>query len=349
MRTRRKGRSWWVIACGLVAITIASTASASELDVCVHVLETFTSPLNEYNCGSWGNPLTLDPPDAICFVNPLCCTPGVCKVTPVCGIAKVITETIQEGDEHCFKGISAEELWQRWKDRQIAFGVDLLPCAVNLLLCGVPEALLPFVKADIALIDADGNHLPGHLQELLKEIIAPVYDYGNSGFGYTDIQNVKIINHSRNFNTELWLPDGMAAITLGSVVIVNDAYYHQLMDPANAYTLTALRMGRSTPDYASALSVMIHELVHVKQYRVLGQDTFILNYLAKNAPLITDGYGYDAYESEAYHFTADMLELHGGKLCEWTAPEQEALNIEFSLGRDPVECKPYIAWMIPFL
>jgi hypothetical protein len=90
-------------------------------------------------------------------------------------------------------------------------------------------------------------------------------------------------------------------------------------------------------------------MVHVKQYRVLGTDTFLLNYLMKNAPWITDGYGHDAYEREAYHFAADMLELHGGALCERTAAEQNTINAQHDLGREPVACQPYLAWMIPFL
>src|SRR5262249_37398126 len=110
-----------------------------------------------------------------------------------------------------------------------------------------------------------------------------------------------------------------------------------------------LLMGHGTPEYASAVSVMIHELVHVKQFRVLGQDAFLLNYLAKNAPLLTDGYGHDAYEREAYNFTADILELHGGELCARTAGEMEQLNRKYDLGRGPVQCMPYIAWMIPIL
>jgi hypothetical protein len=170
MRTRRKGHGWWVAACGLVALVMASTVSASEVDVCVNVLENITGPVYEYRCG---NALKI-PPDAICAINPLCCTPQVCKVTPACGVARVITDTIaQAGDVHCFKGIGVGDLWQRWRDRQIAFGVEVLTG-------GVAEALLPLVKADINLIAASGNHLPGHLQELLQAILAPVYDHGNT-------------------------------------------------------------------------------------------------------------------------------------------------------------------------
>ena len=66
---------------------------------------------------------------------------------------------------------------------------------------------------------------------MLKEIIAPVYDYGNTGYGHEDIRNIKIINRSRNRNTELWLPSDKAGITLGRIVILKDDVYNQLMDP----------------------------------------------------------------------------------------------------------------------
>jgi hypothetical protein len=303
------------------------------------VLENITGPVYEYRCGN----VFKIPPDPICAINPLCCTPQVCKVTPACGIARVITDTIaQAGNVHCFEGISAGDLWQRWKDRQIAFVADGLTG-------GVAEVLLPLIKAGINSIALGAPHLPKHLQELLKDIITPVYDHGNMGFGHDDIRDIKIIREDRTFNTDLWLPDGKDAITLGSVIIVNDADYRRLMAPANNYTLTELLMGHGTLEYANAVGLMIHELVHVKQYRVLGTDTFILNYLMKNAPLVTSGYGHDAYEREAYNFEADMLELHGGVLCERTAPNQEKKNSAFNLGRDSIECQPYIAWMIPIL
>ena len=168
-----------------------------------------------------------------------------------------------------------------------------------------------------------------------------------------DIRNIKIINQSNNESTKIWLTEDKGAITLGRVIILKDEYYSQLMDPANKLTLSELLIGNLTEEYAFAFTTMIHELVHVKQYRVLGQDTFLLNYVLRFAinsiKLGADGYGNDKYEREAYNYTPDLIQLHGGGLCEKSAEDFDYLNDQFDLGRKPVECKPYIAWMIPFL
>ena len=115
--TGDKTRGWRGAATGLIALMFASTTfPTTEIDVCVNVLIDITSPVNEYRCGD----VLAWPPDPLCGINPLCCTPQVCKVTPVCGLAGVVIEEIvrRAGDVHCFRGISAEQRWQRWKDRQ---------------------------------------------------------------------------------------------------------------------------------------------------------------------------------------------------------------------------------------
>lgn len=341
IKVRRRNRGLFVATYGFIVVLILSTASASEVNICVNVLEDIINPVNEYRCGS----IAKFPPDAVCLINPLCCTPQVCKITPECGLAQTVIKTIaKKGDVHCFKDISGEKLWQRWKEKQIAF---IIPMIVPPIPPGLTEALLPFVKADISIIAQLGNHLPEHLQELLKEIIVPIYDHGNTGFGYEDIHNIKIINESYNFNTKLWVTKG--AITLGPVVILKDNIYEQLMDSANNYSLTELRIGNGTQGFTEALAVIVHELVHVKQYKVLGQDTFIINYVLNNIPRLTKGYGHGPYEKEAYNFEADILELHGGHLCERTSEREKVFNRVFNLGRPPIECKPFIAWMIPLL
>jgi hypothetical protein len=326
-----------------MALTFASLTSATEVDVCVHVLEDITSPVNEYSCGN----ASALPPDPLCILNFTCCIPQVCKVTPACGLARVVIETIAKaGDVHCFSGISAEELWQRWKDRQIAFLIDYFTG-------GIAEVLLPLVKADIAVLALMGDHLPEHQQGLLKEIIGPVYDYGNTGFGYEDISNIKIINFNRNENTKIWRStrngEPAEGLTLGRIIILKEENYNELMNPANKYTLRELLLGAGSDAYVNALVTIIHELVHVKQHRVLGTDAFILNYLMKTAPVISGGYGHDPYEREAYNFEADILLRHGDVLCERTAPMEDQANVMFDLGRAPVACSRPINWMILLL
>lgn len=107
--------------------------------------------------------------------------------------------------------------------------------------------------------------------------------------------------------------------------------------------------GNGSNSYGLALSTLVHELVHVKQYRVLGTDTFLLNYSIKNAPFVSSGYGRGPYEREAYNFSADIFEVHGGHLCQSAAAKHKRQNERFELGRDPVNCKVPAAWTIPII
>lgn len=330
--------------CVVVVMSAGNDASSSEVDVCVNVLQNITGTVEEYRCGSI---LSLDP---ICALNPICCIPQVCKVTPACGLERTVIKTIaKKGDVHCFEDIDAGELWQRWKDKQIAF-------VSSAMTLGLAELLLPFYKGWVATIALRGDPIPPAIQTLLEQIIGPVYDHGVTGFSYEDIRNVKIINVSHDFDTKRFVKIASQAgegdfrgSTLGPVIILSDRDYDQLTDPDNVFSLIELLTKADNEEFAKSVETLVHEMVHVKQHRELGQDTFTLNYLLKNAPIVTDGYGKGPYEQEAYNFTADIIELHGGQLCEATAAILAGQNIANELGRAPVVCNPYVAWMIPLI
>ncbi len=170
---------------------------------------------------------------------------------------------------------------------------------------------------------------------MLREIIAPEYSSGQTGFTYADIANVKIINESKSALTRFWMQKG--AITLGPVVVLTDGDYNQLMNAANATDLYGLLMGQSGRDFSNALIVLLHEMVHVNQYAEQGRETFATNYLLKNAPLVTDGYGSCEYEQEAYKFEASIAEYLGGEFCnhvKWRVDSE----ISSFLDRQPLFC-----------
>ena len=75
--------------------------------------------------------------------------------------------------------------------------------------------------------------------------------------------------------------------------------------------------GRVSPAFANAIGILMHELVHVRQWDVLGHDTFLNNYLMEVLAL---GYGSDAFEREAFQLenfvnaqliTPARSEIHG--------------------------------------
>jgi hypothetical protein len=340
MRKRSKTQH----ATGIAALAAASTlmatvAQSSELDVCVDVLQDITGIAEEYRCGS----LLSIPPDTICLINPTCCVPQVCKVTPGCGVAKTVVKTITaKGDVHCFEDISAEELWQRWRDKQIAF-------TLSALTGFTAEALLVLYKAEVELIAARGDAIPDNIQALLRQLVDPVYNHGVDAFSYGDIENVKIVNESYDSDTDFFLTDGKSGITLGPVMILKDEQFNALKDMRDDLSLAELLVDDDRDDFQRAMALLIHEMVHVQQYRELGQDAFTLNYLMKNAPLVTDGYGGDSFEREAYNFTAAIVERWGGELCEANRNNLDSQNTRYDLGRSPVECRPFtgFGWMAP--
>lgn len=312
-----------------------SKASASEYDICVNVLEEITNPVNEYNC--W-KPLIKKKilgiqiwiPNPKCAFVPHCCMPGLCKVSPDCGLAKVTYETIASaGDVHCFENITASDLFDRWINRQIAIGADIL-------VGGLLSEIYPIVLDNIDSVALMGTKLPRHVQDLLKEIIRPVYSSGMSGYTYDNVSDVKIINENKNFLTKFWMQKG--AITLGPVVVLADDDYNQLMDPASKVDLYNLLLGQNSSDFSSALSTIIHELVHFNQYSEQGREVFITNYLLKNAPLVSDGYGFCEFEQEAYGFEAFIAEFLGGKYCNDVKYDIDG-KIDEYLNRPHILCR----------
>ena len=308
-----------------------NNAFAEKFDICTVTLVNITSLSDEYNCFSWGSFFPPKLPDEICYFNALCCTPLVCKVTHACGLARTITNIVTNaGDLHCFDNITASELFEKWKNKQIALAFDVLTL-------GQLELLMQIVKQDINAIANMGVHLPLHAQKILEAIIAPGYDDGKTGYSYEDIKKIKIINRSRNWNTKLWVKK--SAITLGPVVILSDAHYKELTDFQNMHNLTDLVNGKDSL-YADAIIQMVHELVHVKQFRELGQETFFKNYIVKNLPWITKGYGHGAFEQEAYRFDAAVALKQGGDFCAVHIQDIISNSNSYNLGLGSISCNP---------
>jgi hypothetical protein len=69
---------------------------------------------------------------------------------------------------------------------------------------------------------------------------------------------------------------------------------------APAFTVANLTKGApgAAPEaFVRAFLLLLHELIHVRQYDQLGIDTFVANYFLET---LMFGYGDDSFESEAY-------------------------------------------------
>jgi hypothetical protein len=246
-----------------------------------------------------------------CFFNPLCCVPIACLASPDCVIEHVVNEVVTTvygaGTTYCdVSQVSARDLLDKIGKQQITNFAQLLAG-------GQLDHLLDLVRVDTDSLYVASNGLPSNVNDIIRYLIAPVYDGGFTGFAYADMSVVHIVPQ-RMPTASVYLQPDKAAITLGKVVIIKNELYDALVAPANA-AVTGPDMITNDLDYnfVSAVDTLIHELVHVKQYRVDGDTGFLTNYVI--GTIASGGYGNDAYEREAYTYTASLADLWGGKWC----------------------------------
>lgn len=309
----------WVLFVGLLGLWAPARAQ-EQFDVCTTALIKLTVPSTEYKCyniRSWKGV-------RVCAAHPTCCIPRACQLDPVCGGAHLVEELIANaGETACFKGITVGELWDKWVTQQIAITADVLPAF--LVDAVLSQAFWALVDAAIDRIADEADSPPAHVQELLNAFIPIAKARGIATYTAEDVARVKITNRSRSNLTRTFYFKG--GTTWGRVVILDDVQYGLLMDPAHAVDLYGLLTGASENGYScdfskpdescfpAALDSLTHEMVHVAQYRELGRDTFMKDYLLENIRGVTNKYGDSWHEQEAYSFEASMAEALGGKYC----------------------------------
>lgn len=140
------------------------------------------------------------------------------------------------------------------------------------LATGGNSALFDF---DVQVMTQAGRHIPDNAQDVIRELVAPIYDGGATGFSHDDLEDIKIV--SSDFPTAgFYLPGNRLAITLGPVVVLQAKYYDALFKGSNEGVGYAafLTSGSVCNRYIAAVDIMLHELVHVRQYRELGRYNF---------------------------------------------------------------------------
>lgn len=135
-----------------------------------------------------------------------------------------------------------------------------------------------------------------HLNEKLKEWVACVASKStvpqDTYFYPIDVNRAVIISKT-NPTADLYLRPGFNAITLDDLVIIEDPEFPILRNWSKG-TGEALNVAEQ-----SALKTMIHELVHVRQYRNIGKESFINLYLAE---AIANSYANISMEQEARQY-----------------------------------------------
>lgn len=287
-------------------------ARAQGYDICVTALTEILQPHTEYECWS-GSACAVAVLGAALPVAQ-CCVRPACQFDKSCGAMKTVWSVVTNaGDIHCFKNITAEELFNRWRDQEIALPAEIL---AEVASGGLYSQIALLAHAAIQLLELDGSHLPGHVQDLLRAFIPVAKARGFATYTADDVARVKIINASRNANSKFWKSVSLGAITLENVVVLSDEDYKELMDASQVGDLYSLLMGERSPGFAGALQVMVHEMVHIHQYAVAGTETFAVNYGLHHLPKYNPrGYGFSPEEQEAYSFEASMAEALAGSYC----------------------------------
>jgi len=310
---------------GAVAVPLATAADpfSSKIDVCVQALVDIMIPISEYNCFPrtiqvkiFGKKINIFNP--ACIITIVCCIPEVCKYSPICGLLRTIYKVITHaGNVHCFQGITVKSLWEKVKEKAVAVAFDLLTLPVSELLC---EA----VKFDIDVMYDAADHLPAEVISLLQDIRKADDTIQTQSWDSSSLSNVRIGYESKNFLQDVWVQ--ASAITLGNLILMQDKYHQILRNPpknrsGRPVTLIDLQSGNLKPgdweEYTDAISLLLHELVHVRQYTDAGTCTFLKNYLFDyviNGVVngFNSAYENNAYERQAYGYERDVVPF---KIC----------------------------------
>lgn len=314
----------------VITFTTTDHAFAQSYDICGRVLDSVilkTTTRSQKVCRAEGKGRFY------CFANPVCCT-RACLNLPDCTVIRQIEEGIDyisRGDDiACFKRDSAETLYKSWRAGFFEFQFDNITG-------GFGDVVVDLLEADTERLYAKADDLPQHVKALLAEIIMPVDDGGQTGFGQNQIDRVRIMSEDDARAADWWLRPGQDAITLGNLIIFNQDDYDELIDPLNVFTLNDLKYGLATRAYSNAIAILVHEMVHVKQYDFLGRQTFMESYVLSDIWRNNRG----PMEQEAYAFTPNIVQFHGSSWCEQTRENQNFNTIEFDVDTDLIESCSY--------
>ncbi len=138
----------------------------------------------------------------------------------------------------------------------------------------------------------NGMPLNHRLKEVINSIISQSELSRNEYFHPIDIDRVRIVSETHP-TAKLYLKEGYNGITLDNLVILKDDMYIILRNwnkiPSDSLNEKEIL----------AVQLIIHELVHVRQYRNMGKEVFINRYLAED---LIKGYPNIEMERQAYQF-----------------------------------------------
>jgi hypothetical protein len=239
-----------------------------------------------------------------CFFLPHCCVPGACLTAPSCYVTERVLEAVgywlHAGDLYCdLREIDPEEMISKLKE-------GLYPDIADLVTGGLSSIFYQAASAHIDIMECSADGLNNTLKDVIWELMRNSPFPEHDSFFSVDLDRVNIINRSFSYGS-LYLREGYDGITLDSLVILKDELYTTLASWDKPWD--AVKFGRLNSLEELALTTMIHELVHVRQYRNMTREKFINTYLVE--------YLRTGYEDIPMEREADAVE-------EWAQAEYES-------------------------
>ena len=277
------------------------------------------------------------------LVLPHCVLPS-CQLHPECVITRTVViaaeQLLRTGDVHCsVRDIDPAELFEKWVRGQITNTAEIL-------LGGLPTGLLGIAQAHFAALAARGASLPQPVQAIVNAIAARAALQGLTSFTSQDVRSIKILSEA-DPDADVYLRDWADAITLGAVIVMKEAFFRPLVEATGPeVTLPHMLSGGLSAALINAIDLLVHEMIHVRQYQDLGTENFMVNYLLET---LVVGYGNDSFEREAYTFAALMADVHEGIWCSETRAAHTTHIEEFGLALEPVTCTAYLEPILPIL
>jgi hypothetical protein len=147
-------------------------------------------------------------------------------------------------------------------------------------VAGQGPAALASVLADtggkyVDDLERDADGLPPDFAAVVREFMA--LESFPGAFAEKDLRNVHILPASHP-GAGRFLTGDHAAITLDSLVIFEDERYDAIVTWNRRWD--DVRAGALEPAQDRALFTSLHELVHVRQFREIGREQFLSEYLA---------------------------------------------------------------------
>jgi hypothetical protein len=265
-----------------------------------------------------------------CFTRPHCCVPGACLLSPSCVAMQQIEEVagyvVHAGDLYCGvqelapEQVLSDLIADRFPDpgplSEGGFLVDVAAAYVDGLECRA-SALSPALFAALNVIMAT----PGF----------------PDAFTNLDLERARII--PRRDSGVLHLPpSGESGITLGSLIFLTD----ELFDTLYSWEGDIACMSY---DEQYALSTLAHEVTHVRQYRELGREKFIDQYLVQSLKG-TQGNAFEVEAEALEDWLVSEWPYRSQSACDPRVPTMTGPNAPSgSVERSGAYSSAYEAWM----